>query len=49
MDTMRAEKRVEQMEKIEHLTRLPLAIKQKLTGRKDVSPLQGFGWQGTDL
>ena len=42
MDTMMAEKRVEQMEKFAHLKGLPQVVKQMMTGRKDVSPLQSF-------
>ena len=49
MDIMITEKRFEQTEKIEHMRGLPHAIKQMLTGRKDVSFLQPFGWQGTSL
>ena len=49
MDIMMTEKRLEQTEKIEHVRELLHAIKQMLTGRKDVSSLQPFGWQGTDL
>ena len=36
-DISMTEKRVEQTEKIEHMRGLPHAIKQMLTGRKDVS------------
>ena len=43
------EKRLEQTEKIEHMRGPPDVIKQMLTGRKDASSLQPFGWQGTDL
>ena len=49
MDIMMTEKRLEQTEKIEHMRGLPHVIKQMLIGRKDVSSLQPFGWQGTDL
>ena len=49
MDIMMTEKGLEQTEKTEHMRRLPHTIKQMLTGRKDMSSLQLFGWQGTDL
>ena len=49
MDIMMAEKRSQQTEKIEHMRGLPHAIKQKLTGRNDVSSLQLCGWQGADM
>ena len=37
MDSMMTEKRLEETEKSEHMRGLPRAIKQMLTGRKDVS------------
>ena len=49
MDITMTEKHLEQTEKLEHTRGLPHAIKQMLTGRKDVSSLEPFGWQGTDL
>ena len=49
MDIMMTDRRLEQTEKIEHMRGPPHAIKPMLTGRKDVSSLQPFGWQGTDL
>ena len=49
MDIMMTEKRLERTEKIDHLRGLLHAIRQMLTGRKDVSSSQPFGWQGTDL
>ena len=49
MDIMMTEKRLEQNEKTDHMRGLPRAIKRMLTGRKDVSSLQAFGWQGTGL
>ena len=52
MDIMMTEERSEQTEKIEHMRGLPSCnqtVKQMLTGRPDVSSLQPFGWQGTDL
>ena len=44
MDSTTTEKSLEQTVKIEHMR-----VKQMLTGRKDVSSLKPFGWQGTDL
>ena len=42
MYIMVTEQRLEQTEKIEHIRRLPHAIKQMLTGRKDVSSFTTF-------
>ena len=46
MDIIMVEKRLEQTEIIEHKRRMPHAIKQMLTGRKDVSSSQPFGVAG---
>ena len=42
MDIMMTENRLEQTEKMEHMKGLLHAIKQMLTGRRDVSSLQPF-------
>ena len=49
MDIMMTEKLLEQTEKTKHMRGLPDVIKLMLTGRKDVSSLQPFGWKGKEL
>ena len=49
MHTMMTEIRLEQTENLEHMRGLPNVVKQMLTGRKDVSSSQPFGWQDADL